>query len=114
MQTLLKLEYIALFLLSLVIFQQLEYVWWIYPLFFLAPDLGMLGYLINNKIGAYTYNAFHHVGIAVIFLIYGIMMTNPLFTLVGAILLGHSSFDRIIGYGLKYTDTFKHTHIENL
>jgi hypothetical protein len=26
-------------------------------------------------------------------------------------LLGHSSFDRVLGYGLKYDDDFKHTHL---
>jgi Domain of unknown function (DUF4260) len=29
----------------------------------------------------------------------------------GLIILGHSSFDRILGYGLKYSDAFQHTHL---
>lgn len=114
MQTLLKLEYFGLFLFSIILFSQLDFAWWIYPLLFLVPDIGMLGYLINNKIGAYTYNLCHHLGVAVAFLMYGALMTNPLCTLFGTILLGHSSFDRLVGYGLKYTDSFKHTHLNNL
>jgi hypothetical protein len=31
--------------------------------------------------------------------------------LVGLILLGHSSLDRVFGYGLKYADSFRHTHL---
>jgi len=27
------------------------------------------------------------------------------------VLYGHSSFDRLCGYGLKYVDDFKHTHL---
>ena len=27
------------------------------------------------------------------------------------ILFGHSSLDRVFGYGLKYTDAFQHTHL---
>ena len=34
--------------------------------------------------------------------------------LAGIILFGHSSFDRILGYGLKYTDSFKNTHLGSL
>ncbi|MDA1193538.1 MAG: DUF4260 family protein, partial [Candidatus Poribacteria bacterium] len=30
----------------------------------------------------------------------------------GAILIGHSAFDRLLGYGLKYPDAFKHTHLD--
>ena len=26
-------------------------------------------------------------------------------------LLGHSSFDRVFGYGLKHEDAFQHTHL---
>ena len=29
----------------------------------------------------------------------------------GLILFGHSSMDRILGYGLKYPDSFEHTHL---
>jgi hypothetical protein len=29
---------------------------------------------------------------------------------IGIIFLGHAAFDRIFGYGLKFSDDFKHTH----
>jgi hypothetical protein len=29
----------------------------------------------------------------------------------GTLLFTHASFDRILGYGLKYFDSFKHTHL---
>lgn len=32
---------------------------------FLLPDMGMLGYLVNTRVGAITYNLCHHKGIAV-------------------------------------------------
>jgi hypothetical protein len=31
--------------------------------------------------------------------------------LIGVILLGHSSLDRALGYGLKYEDSFQNTHL---
>jgi len=29
----------------------------------------------------------------------------------GLLLLAHSAFDRVWGYGLKYNDQFNHTHL---
>ena len=35
----------------------------------------------------------------------------PTLQMVGAVLLAHSSTDRVVGSGLKYTDSFNHTHL---
>jgi hypothetical protein len=78
---------------------------------FLAPDIGMIGYLVNPKIGAITYNIFHHKGIAVVLYVLGIYLNIPPLQFAGILLFSHSSFDRIFGYGLKYSDNFKHTHL---
>jgi len=37
---------------------------WAWVLLFFSPDLSMLGYLVNTTVGAFTYNLFHHRGIA--------------------------------------------------
>ncbi|HAJ82707.1 MAG TPA: DUF4260 domain-containing protein, partial [Zunongwangia profunda] len=52
MSNLIKLEEVGQFLLSLLLFNQLDYAWWVFPACLLLPDLSMLGYLINPKIGA--------------------------------------------------------------
>jgi hypothetical protein len=36
---------------------------------------------------------------------------QPVLLLAAAILLGHSSLDRAVGYGLKHADNFQHTHL---
>lgn len=114
MRNLLKLEYCALFILSIVLFAQTEYSWWIYLVLFFVPDIGMIGYLFNTRIGAFTYNILHHLGSAVIMIVLGVLLTSPICMLAGIILLGHSAFDRLVGYGLKYPDSFTHTHLSNL
>ncbi len=111
MKTLLKLEEAGLVLLSIWLFTRLEYAWWWFPLLFFTPDLSMIGYLLNPRIGAFTYNLVHHKGTAALVYIAGLITTAPALLLAGAILLGHSSFDRIFGYGLKYPDSFQHTHL---
>jgi hypothetical protein len=71
----------------------------------------MIGYVWGPSVGAITYNTIHHKGLAVAFLTLGYLAAVPWVSLVGVIMLGHSSFDRILGYGLKYPDSFHHTHL---
>lgn len=35
----------------------------------------------------------------------------PLLSLIGIVMLAHSSLDRVLGYGLKYPDSFQRTHL---
>ena len=97
---------LAIYLNSFLPFQG-----WVFWAWFLTPDLGMLGYLINPAVGAFTYNALHHKGIAILFYFAGFFFVIHELTLAGVVLFGHSSFDRIFGYGLKYPDNFKNTHL---
>ncbi|MFN1217706.1 DUF4260 domain-containing protein [Chryseobacterium kwangjuense] len=107
----LQLEYFAFLLLGVLAFKQTDVSWWWFAGLFLAPDLSMLGYLINNKTGAFFYNLFHHLGLAIIIFLIGTFLTLPYIQMIGAILFAHSSFDRLLGYGLKYPDSFQNTHL---
>ena len=111
MERTLKLEELAMFGFSIFLFNQTEYSWWVFLVFILTPDIGMIGYLINTKIGAITYNLFHHKGIALTVLILGYYYSIEWVVLTGIILFGHAALDRMLGYGLKYEDSFKHTHL---
>lgn len=111
MKNLLTLEEIAQFSLAILLFSQLEYAWWIFPLFILLPDISMVGYLVSPKSGAWLYNFFHHKMTAVVVLFAGFTFHLPMIELAGIILLAHSSMDRIFGYGLKFSDDFRHTHM---
>ncbi len=114
MKNLLKLEELLMFLLSIYLFSFLDYAWWIYLVFILTPDIGMLGYLVSTNLGAMLYNIFHHKGVAIVIGFLGFWWAIVELQLAGIILFGHASMDRIFGYGLKYNDNFKHTHLGNL
>jgi|SRR5690554_1455930 len=114
MKTALKIEELMMFVLGILAFNQLDFAWWWFLLLILTPDIGMLGYVLNTKIGAFTYNMFHHKGIAIAFYLLGIYFENEVLQLIGIILFSHASLDRIFGYGLKFTDSFKHTHLGNM
>lgn len=115
MKNLLKLEELFLFGLALFLFSGLDYGWGAsrYALLFLAPDLSMIGYLANPRFGAWTYNLIHHKGVSVALYALGALASVPwlMFAALRAILLGHSSLDRVFGYGLKYPDSFQATHL---
>ena len=111
MNNLLKLEELGQFLLSILLFSQLDYAWWVFPACILLPDLSMIGYLANPKTGALIYNFSHHKLLAIMVLGLGFWLNNPSITLAGIILFGHSALDRMLGYGLKYPDHFKNTHL---
>ena len=70
-----------------------------------------VGYLVNARIGAITYNFIHHKGLAIAIYLAGSFFEIPELTLAGIVLFAHSSMDRVFGYGLKYADDFKHTHL---
>lgn len=111
MRRLLKLEDLGAFLLSIFLFSQLDFAWWIYPALLLLPDLSMLGYLVNSKVGAKLYNFFLHQLLGMACWMLGIWLSLPALALAGAILFGHAAMDRLFGYGLKYPDSFHNTHL---
>lgn len=111
MKTSLKLEELAQFVFGIFLFTQLSFAWWWFLMLILAPDIGMIGYLINPKVGALLYNLFHHKGIALAILIVGVYYQMEYLELTGVILFAHSAMDRLFGYGLKYPDSFSNTHL---
>lgn len=100
-----------MFVLGIYLFSLLAYQWWWFLVLILTPDIGMIGYLFGNKIGALVYNIFHHKGLAILIYLSGVYLSLPLCQLIGVILFAHASMDRIFGYGFKYDTGFKYTHL---
>lgn len=116
MKIILKLEEVAMTIIGLYFLTMYNlglplYVW---VLIFFLPDISMLGYLAGNQPGAISYNLFHHKGIALTLAIGGYLLHTDVLTAAGILLFSHAAFDRVWGYGLKYTSGFKHTHLGSL
>lgn len=111
MKTNLKIEELLQLTLGCYLFSTLDFSWWWFIGLFLLPDIGMLGYLISTKVGAFTYNIFHHKGIAIVLYLLGLWLGLSYLSLAGIVIFSHSCFDRVLGYGLKYNTDFKDTHL---
>lgn len=111
MKAILKLEELSIFLLCIFLFSKLSFAWWWFPTLLLIPDIGMLGYMINARVGAFTYNLFHYRFIAALIALYAFTYGNENWKLAALILFAHISMDRAMGYGLKYDEGFHKTHL---
>lgn len=111
MKNIIKAEELAMFVLGIYLFSTLGLEWWWFLVLILLPDISMIGYAFGNKIGAYSYNFFHHKAIAIVVYLIGIYVNNTTIQLIGIILFSHSAMDRMFGYGLKYNTSFHDTHL---
>ena len=120
MKKIIQLEEAAMLGISIYALYLLKVEWWFYLLLLLGPDVSMLGYAAGNKIGAITYNLFHHKAVAIILFTLGLINQSWILQVIGIILFGHSSMparltpadgDRMLSYGLKHFTGFKHTHL---
>ncbi len=111
MRNLTRLEELGLGLLALYLFIQLPVPWWLFVLLLVAPDISIAGYAVNPRVGANIYNIFHHRAVSACLYVAGALLHLPWLQAAALILFGHSSFDRVLGYGLKYPDSFQHTHL---
>ena len=110
----LRLEGAVLFAASIAVFAAQGRQWWLYPALLLVPDIFMLGYLRNTRLGAVVYNIGHSYPAAAIVTTLGFLAASPMTIAIGAIWFGHIGWDRMFGYGLKYATSFKHTHLGDL
>ena len=108
-----RAEGALVFLAALVILAQgwQPLPWWGALLVFFAPDLSLAGYLAGPRVGARVYNAAHIYGFGLAVMAVGAVLDQPWITALGFLWLGHSGFDRMLGYGLKLPEGFGQTHL---
>jgi len=112
MKVTLKLESLGLFLLfTAVYFYLFPGKWGFYLALFFIPDVSFILFVITKKLGAIAYNIFHHQGVMALLLMFGFWLKEDTVIKIALIFLAHSIFDRVAGYGLKYFDSFDHTHL---
>lgn len=110
----LQVEGLVLFIASLSLFSATHQPWWLVPVLLFVPDFFMIGYARSTQLGAMTYNIGHTYFLPASIALWGVHGHQRLVLAVGLIWLAHIGMDRLLGYGLKYDDNFKHTHLGSL
>ena len=111
---LLRIEGLVVLVISVIIYWHLGYSWVKFALLFLVPDIFMVGYLVDTKIGAVVYNSGHTYVAPILFLLLVYILKLPSLYFITLIWVAHIGFDRLLGYGLKYPTAFKDTHLEKV
>ena len=108
---LLRLEGGCVALLTLILYYQIGTSWWLFAVLVLLPDVAIMGYLLGPIAGAHIYNAAHNYVAPAILWCVLTPLAIDLADALALIWVFHVGADRILGYGLKYTDSFKSTHL---
>jgi len=111
-KVLLHVEGLFVLMVSLYFYWSLDLSWVLFIILLLAPDLSMLGYAVNKRIGAISYNLFHTYSLPLLLLVTGYSLQAPICTAISIIWFAHIGMDRMLGYGLKYATAFTDTHLQ--
>lgn len=109
-----RLENGMTFALCFYIYIQLGFPIWLFFVLLLVPDMTMIGYALNEKIGAIVYNVGHSFTLPLLFTLFSFYFSNDYLLLISIIWIAHIFMDRLFGFGLKYQESFKNTHIQRL
>ena len=113
-RSLIQFEYACAFFLTLFFYWYSDFSLLLFFLLLLVPDITMIGYAMNTKIGANIYNVGHSFLLPLVLLVVSFIIVNSIIMMISLIWLAHIFMDRALGYGLKYTDSFKQTHIQKI
>jgi hypothetical protein len=108
---LLRIEGGVLLAASAFLYAGLGLSWIAFIVLLLVPDVAMLGYLRDTRIGAVTYNLAHTYAMPVLLLLVATVSGSRVEYGAALIWLAHIGMDRLLGYGLKYPTSFHHTHL---
>jgi hypothetical protein len=111
---LLKFEDTCLLIAATLLYLHLHFSGLLFAILFFAPDLSMLGYLVNPRTGSAIYNLGHTLALPIILFVIAYATQHQLLTAIALIWIAHIAFDRLLGYGLKYPTFFKDTHLQHI
>ncbi|WP_431946381.1 DUF4260 domain-containing protein [Micromonospora marina] len=111
-----RVEGVAVAALAVVVTVAAGYPWWSLLALFLVFDLSMLGYLRGPHVGAVCYNVAHSYTLPAVLgaVAVAAAASGDRIDWLGVLAVAwafHIAVDRALGYGLKTTQGFEHTHL---
>lgn len=110
-RTFLRVEGLAVLGIALGSYVTLDGPIWLLAVLALAPDVSMIGYLADPKLGSLSYNIVHTYTLPLALGAVGFWADVRLALLVAVVWAGHIGADRLFGYGLKFESGFTNTHL---
>lgn len=107
---LLRLEGLAVLVTAVTGYIAIDGSWPMFAALILVPDIGLIGYLVDARTGATSYNALHTYA-APVALAFLEPALGPIALSLALIWVAHIGLDRAVGYGLKYSSAFRDTHL---
>jgi hypothetical protein len=105
----LRSEGLAVFAIATFIYARGSYSWILFAVLFFVPDISFIAYQRGPRVGAICYNIVHSYLIPL--LLGAVLFSQGRSPAVPLIWIAHIGFDRMLGYGLKYSTAFGDTHL---
>jgi hypothetical protein len=106
-----RLESLAILIALLAVYSEFNFSWMLFVLFILFPDVFMVGYLKNPRIGAIIYNIGHSYFSPIALWFLSHHFESSTWIALAIIWAIHIAGDRMLGFGLKLPTGFKETHL---
>jgi hypothetical protein len=110
----LHLEGLVMLVVTVIIYGHVSGNWLAFIALLLVPDLTILAYRVNVKVGSAVYNVAHFYGLPLGLALAAFFAGWTTVLAIALIWLAHISMDRAVGYGLKYATEFKDTHMSHV
>jgi hypothetical protein len=107
----LRIEGLAVAAVAAVLYARTGASWWLFAALWLVPDLSILGYLVSPCRGARVYNAFHTYTVPIVLGLLAVATHANGLLPYALIWVNHIGVDRLLGYGLKFSQGFGWTHL---
>ncbi len=107
----LRLEGLIVLIAAVSLYAYFDFSWLAFALLFLAPDLALIPYAIDENLGIGIYNVLHTYTLPLVLGLVAILIGWPVGVQLALIWLAHIGMDRTVGYGLKYRGGLKETHL---
>src|SRR5438105_1898357 len=111
---LLRIEGLTVLLGAIALYAHQQGSWLVFVLLLYVPDVSMVGYLFNPRLGSLAYNAVHFYTLPALLLGVCVAAAFPAGIQLALIWFAHIGMDRTLGFGLKYPTEFKDTHLQRV
>jgi hypothetical protein len=111
---LLRLEGLVLFAAAIALYVREDFSILLLVVLFLAPDLAFVGLAAGPRVGAISYDTAHTYVGPILLASVSLIAEWTVGVELGLIWLAHIGIDRALGYGLRYPDAFRDTHLQRV